>query len=134
MSFTTLTIDTPAYLAKLVRIFSSLGGIIHRARISSLQDAMRFVAPQTPRAIINCTGLGSRELVDVLDDEMYPIRGQVVVLDAPWVQEGFTRQGGARTYVIPRKSGYVVIGGTRDIDDWFVICECSTGLRLMFIS
>lgn len=134
MSFTTLTIDTPAYLAKLVKIFLSLGGIIHRARILSLQDAMRFVAPQTPRAIVNCTGLGSRELVDVLDDEMYPIRGQVVILNAPWVQEGLTRQGGARTYVIPRKSGYVVIGGTRDIDDWCVIHGCSTGLRLIFIS
>jgi len=121
VSFTTLTMDTSAYLAKLVKIFLSLGGTIHRARITSLQDATRFVLPQTPRAIVNCTGLGSRELLDVMDDKLYPIRGQVVVLNAPWVKEGCTNQvgdGGKRTYIIPRRSGEVIIGGTRDVDDW----------------
>jgi D-amino-acid oxidase len=63
-----------------------------------------------------------------MDAEMIPVRGQVVLLNAPWVKEGRTRQvgnlaggeGGERTYIIPRRSGQVVIGGTRDYDDWWV--------------
>ncbi|KAF5392749.1 hypothetical protein D9757_000845 [Collybiopsis confluens] len=127
VSFTSLTIDVSPYLAKLVQIFSKLGGIVHRSKLVSLRDAIPLAGEEeTPLAIFNCTGLGSRTLEDVMDDEMYPIRGQVVVLNAPWVKEGRTRQvgdlaggeGGERTYIIPRKSGEVVIGGTRDIDDW----------------
>ncbi|KIK68281.1 hypothetical protein GYMLUDRAFT_153595 [Collybiopsis luxurians FD-317 M1] len=127
VSFTSLTMDVSPYLAKLVKIFSSLGGKVNRAKLSSLRDVIDLAAPETPQAIFNCTALGSRTLGDVMDDEMYPIRGQVVVLNAPWVKEGRTRQvgkldggeGGERTYIIPRKSGQVVIGGTRDVNDWY---------------
>lgn len=126
VSFTSLTMDTSPYLAKLVKIFHNLGGSVHRATLASLRDALEFTKPQTPLAIINCTGLGSLKLGDVLDDEMYPIRGQVVILDAPWIKEGRTKQmgdlaggeGGDRTYIIPRRSGQVIIGGTREADDW----------------
>jgi hypothetical protein len=30
-------------------------------------------------------------------------------------------EGGERTYVIPRRSGDVIIGGTREVDDWLVL-------------
>lgn len=66
------------------------------------------------------------QLEDVRDLTTRPVRGQVVLLDAPWVKTGHTRQigslsggeGGERTYVIPRASGEVIIGGTRNVDDW----------------
>ncbi|KAF9458950.1 hypothetical protein BDZ94DRAFT_1172538 [Collybia nuda] len=127
VSFTSLTMDPPAYLSKLVSLFTALGGVIHRATLPSLASALQF-APSA-RAIINCTALGSRTLTDVNDMEMYPVRGQVVVLRAPWIREGRTKQvgsleggeGGERTYIIPRRSGEVVIGGTREVDDW---CSC----------
>lgn len=67
-------------------------------------------------------------LGDVEDKTVYPVRGQVVVLDAPWIKEGRTLQvgqlsdasgeGGERTYIIPRRSGQVIIGGTRENGDW----------------
>lgn len=124
VSFTSLTMDVPVYLAKLVSLFDALGGVVHRGTLESLASALRFVSD--PRAIVNCTALGSLRLTDVNDSGMYPIRGQVVVLQAPWVRVGCTKQmgsleggeGGERTYVIPRRSGEVVIGGTREVDDW----------------
>jgi len=66
------------------------------------------------------------KLSDVQDGTVHPVRGQVVVLDAPWIKTGWTRQvgslaggeGGERTYVIPRASGEVIVGGTREVDDW----------------
>lgn len=60
------------------------------------------------------------------DKTVHPVRGQVLALRAPWIKTGWTRQvgslaggeGGERTYVIPRASGEVIIGGTREVDDW----------------
>ncbi|KAF5374960.1 hypothetical protein D9758_000239 [Tetrapyrgos nigripes] len=124
VSFTSLTMDTTPYLHKLVKIFNNLGGTVHRKSLNSLRDALEF--EQEPFAIVNCSGLGSLKLGDVMDAEMFPVRGQVVVLNAPWVKEGRTRQvgnlaggeGGERTYIIPRRSGQVIIGGTREYNDW----------------
>ncbi len=86
---------------------------------------------------------------------MYPVRGHVLVLDAPWVKEGRTRQvgslaasetlasesssaekevgggeGGERTYIIPRKNGQVVIGGTREVGDWSATPDPVTTLSI----
>jgi len=66
------------------------------------------------------------QLAETQDKTVVPVRGQVVRLHAPWIRTGWTRQvgalggaeGGERTYVIPRASGDVIVGGTRDADDW----------------
>ena len=115
--------DTAPYLDKLVARIKDLGGTIYRATLSSLASALDIIPGSPPIAIVNCTGLGSLGLNDVQDTDMFPIRGQVIVLKAPWIKEGHTKQvgkliGGERTYTIPRRSGEVVIGGTREVDDW----------------
>ncbi|GAA5905429.1 hypothetical protein JCM6882_003157 [Rhodosporidiobolus microsporus] len=125
VSFTSMTIEPARYLPYLTRLFTSLGGITHRVpKLASLADARKYA--KSPLAIVNCTGLGSRSLSDVKDETVHPVRGQVLAVDAPWVKTGWTRQigslaggeGGERTYVIPRASGEVIIGGTRETDDW----------------
>ncbi|RDB30641.1 D-amino-acid oxidase [Hypsizygus marmoreus] len=125
VSFTTLTMEPLIYLEKLMHRFKELGGFLHLGTLTSLSDALNYLSPDTPdpRAIVNCTGLGSLKLKEVLDTNVHPIRGQVVVIRAPWIKEGRTKQigkidGGQRTYIIPRRSGEVVIGGTREVDDW----------------
>jgi len=116
--------DTAPYLNKLVARIKDLGGTLHRATLDSLASALDFIRPSSrPIAIVNCTGLGSLGLKDVQDMDMFPIKGHVIVVKAPWIKEGHTKQvgklvGGERTYTIPRRSGEVVIGGTREVDDW----------------
>jgi glycine/D-amino acid oxidase-like deaminating enzyme len=109
----------------LLSIITSLGGVIQRVpRLEKLAEAAKYA--RRPQAIVNCTGLGARSLTDVADLTVEPVRGQVVCLKAPWVKSGWTRQvgslsggeGGQRTYVIPRASGEVIIGGTRELNDW----------------
>ncbi|KIY65596.1 hypothetical protein CYLTODRAFT_456171 [Cylindrobasidium torrendii FP15055 ss-10] len=39
-------------------------------------------------------------------------------------------EGGSRTYIIPRKSGQVIIGGTREVNDWSEIPDPSTALDI----
>lgn len=86
-------------------------------------------------AIIICTGIGSRSLGGVEDSDVFPIRGQTVIIRAPWVTFGISEKTPeCISYIIPRQSGdvslgafpiliakefQVVIGGTYGMDDWY---------------
>ncbi|KAJ8295213.1 D-amino-acid oxidase [Rhodotorula toruloides] len=126
VSFTSITIEPARYLRRLVNEFTLLGGIVRRVpQLAALSDVRKYV--QAPLAVLNCTGIGARTLIDVNDQTVRAVRGQVLKLRAPWVKTGWTRQigslaggeGGERTYVIPRASGEVIIGGTREVDDYY---------------
>ena len=65
-------------------------------------------------AVVVCTGLWTRTLGGVEDSTVYPLRGQTVMIRAPWVRSGITESGGKDakgeeivTYVIPRRSSDV---------------------------
>jgi len=78
-------------------------GKIHERRKSGKVDA-----------VVVCTGLWTRTLGGVEDSTVYPLRGQTVMIRAPWVRFGITESGGKDekgeeivTYVIPRRSSDV---------------------------
>jgi len=129
LSFTTLTIDTPKYLNYLLSRFLASGGSIVRGNLQHISQVMEggataissYGKPSPADGVIVCAGLGARMLGGVEDKTMYPIRGQTVLLKAPWVRYGRTmvEKDNARTYTIPRKSGDVIVGGTIDKDDWY---------------
>lgn len=130
ISFTSLTVAPAIYLARLEARVRALGGKIHRAHVGSLHDlaTLPFLSLYValPAAVFVCVGIGARSLLGIADQTVYPTRGQVVRVRAPWVRSGWTRQvgslaggeGGARTYVIPRCTGDVILGGTREERDW----------------
>jgi D-amino-acid oxidase len=60
--------------------------------------------------VVNCAGLGARDLCD--DHELFGVRGQVMVVEAPEVSE-FRSDEATLTYVIPRLHD-VVLGGTAE--------------------
>ena len=140
---TTLTIDTAVYLPYLLQRFLSRGGRVVRAKIQHISQVIdgAFTNP-APEAVFVCAGIGARTLGGVEDkgqiyyllsfhhtdpltklQGVYPTRGQVLLLRAPWCRSGWTYQvgslnggeGGARTYIIPRYNGKVIVGGTRDV-------------------
>ncbi|BEI79947.1 hypothetical protein CcaverHIS002_0104760 [Cutaneotrichosporon cavernicola] len=130
VSFTSLTVTPSLYLTGLEARVRSLGGIIHRAHVGSLHDlaTLPFLSLYSilPAAVFVCVGLGASSLLGIADQSVYPTRGQVVRVRAPWIRSGYTRQvgslaggeGGQRTYVIPRCTGDVILGGTREERDW----------------
>ncbi|KAH0622216.1 hypothetical protein JD844_024326, partial [Phrynosoma platyrhinos] len=63
---------------------------------------------------VNCSGIGSRKLIG--DLEIYPTRGQVLKVHAPWVTH-FIRDGDGLTYIYPGIHN-ITLGGTRQKDDW----------------
>ena len=103
-------IETPVHLAYLIARFEANGGTIEVVPegISNL-NALR----QPDRLLVNCTGLGARALCN--DDEVIPIRGQVVRVRNPGLDRCFIEEHGplAMTYIIPR-SHDVILGGTAE--------------------
>ena len=102
----------PLYLGWLERRVRELGGIVRIRAIADLADALAHCP-----IVVNCTGLGSRELAH--DRELYAIRGQLVRVAQPSTGERITQfllddhapEGIA--YIVPR-SHDVVLGGTAE--------------------
>ncbi len=133
MEFDTLTIDVPIYLSYLQARFLAKGGSFSYGAVQHIDQILeggpyifhhdsqrrRQLAGKIPiHGLIICVGLGARSLGGVEDRDVYPTRGQTVVLRAPWVRSGRTLTGKHWVYIIPRRSGDVVVGGVKEVDDW----------------
>ncbi|TCD68858.1 hypothetical protein EIP91_009572 [Steccherinum ochraceum] len=140
-TFTTVTIDTPVYCSYLLSRFLARGGTISRSSVQHISQIAEGGAsvftrksPVKVDAIVACPGLGARTLGGVEDGDVYPTRGQVVILRAPWVRFGRTAshaKDGLWTYVIPRRSGDVIVGGTKVDNDWYPIARRETTLEIL---
>ena len=108
-SFTTLSIDTPAYLPYLLARFLARGGSIIRNSLQHISQVFEGALTSfKPDALVVCAGIGARFLGGVEDKDVFPIRGQTVLIRAPWIKFGRTINGKDEvTYVIPRRSGDV---------------------------
>jgi D-amino-acid oxidase len=103
-------VDMPTHLAYLWQRFLDQGGTIERQRIASFDE---IDAP----VIVNCAGLGARDLAD--DDDLTPVRGQVVVCENPGLTEFFVADlpGPDLTYFFPH-GDIVVLGGQSIVGEW----------------
>ncbi|CAB4424576.1 unnamed protein product [Rhizophagus irregularis] len=125
-----VTINPSAYLNYLLNTFISLGGTTQHVSLSHLNEC---IGSDTD-VVINCSGIHAGTLGCVEDPEVYPARGQTVIVQLPqdYVNWAFFRHcaGSSNTwsdnmtYVIPRENGEVVLGGTfnehnysTDVDD-----------------
>lgn len=105
-------LDMPVHLAWLEGRLAAAGGAVERRAVTGFGEA----AAQSP-VVVNCTGLGARELVP--DAGVRPVRGQLLVVENPGVEEWFTEAdpaSAATTYFFPQP-GRLVLGGTAEADD-----------------
>jgi D-amino-acid oxidase len=102
-------VDMPRYLPWLRARFERLGGVVRQREVRSLDEAWS-ASPW----VVNCTALGSRELVG--DTGLYPVRGELLSVE-PFGQTRFLLddQDEARgmTYIVPRETD-CIIGGTAE--------------------
>ena len=98
-----LFIEPPTYLRALMRDFRLAGGRIVVRDFASPGQLGELEEP----AVVNCTGLGARELFG--DRELLPIKGQLAVL-LPQPEVDYATEGG-NLYMFPRSDG-IVLGGT----------------------
>jgi D-amino-acid oxidase len=105
-SYTAPAINMPVYLEYLLGRYADLGGTIDYAAVRSL------AAVDAP-VVVNCTGIGARALAG--DDSLVPVRGQVVVVENPGIEEFYIDHGapGDVDYVYAFPHGdVIVLGGT----------------------
>ncbi|KAJ7236029.1 hypothetical protein C8J57DRAFT_1194575 [Mycena rebaudengoi] len=141
VSFNTLTIDPPIYLNYLMSRFLTGGGSVVRGTVQHLSQLVEREAGilaggkllSAPAAVVVCVGLGARTLGGVEDKDVYPIRGQTVLLKAPWIRFGRTisSRDGLWTYIIPRRSGEVIVGGIKLVNDWHPLPRPETTLDIL---
>ena len=109
--FTSPVVDMPRYLPWLERRLRAAGG---RLTLGAVDD----LSTLGPR-VVNCSGLGARELAH--DSTVEPLRGQVVVVEQVGLDEWVVDDTDPAhpTYVIPRIDD-IVLGGTDDAGRWDV--------------
>ncbi|KAI0364057.1 nucleotide-binding domain-containing protein [Pilatotrama ljubarskyi] len=126
VGFKTVSVWPDAYLPWLKSELVARGVEFVRKRVVSLDEAAALAGPNG--VLINATGLGARSLIGLEDKDVFPIRGQTIVIDNPKVNEFMctditTADDGNATYIIPRPSktasGFTtVLGGKYQKDNW----------------
>lgn len=77
--------------------FEKHGAKIVQQKIESLQ---KFSEDNEYEVVINCTGLGSQQAIG--DATMYPVRGQVSRVKAPWLYYVLLDESDDGNYIIPK--------------------------------
>ncbi|MGW2826451.1 FAD-dependent oxidoreductase [Streptomyces sp. NPDC001443] len=103
-------VDMAAYLPWLRGRLLRAGGSVEERTVSDLTEADAPV-------VVNCTGLGARDLVP--DPAVRPVRGQLVVVENPGVDDWLvsTDPAGEMAYFFPQP-GRLLLGGTAQDDVW----------------
>ncbi|MFC9793793.1 FAD-dependent oxidoreductase [Streptomyces sp. NPDC127584] len=105
-------IDMPVHLRWLLRRFEAAGGVFERRTVTGFAEAAAAA-----RVVVDCTGAAARELVP--DPALRPVRGQLVLVENPGIEEWFTAAdagAGETTYFFPQP-GRLVLGGTAEEGD-----------------
>ncbi|WRT69394.1 uncharacterized protein IL334_006378 [Kwoniella shivajii] len=126
VTYEAYTLNTPLYLSHLATTLREKGVPIMRNRVSSLAELYDLPAIGKVELVINASGLGSRSLIGVLDELVYPAKGQTVLIESKDVNECYgdinpvQKSRGESTYIIPRPGvdNHVILGGCYLPNDW----------------
>jgi D-amino-acid oxidase len=119
-------VSMPVYLGYLLDRFTSRGGQVQVATVSSLAQA----AAGAP-VVVNCTGAAAHDLVP--DPAVQPVRGQAVVVANPGLTDFLvapTEDGTEFTYMFPHDDT-VLLGGTEQPGNWSMVPDPQTSRRIL---
>lgn len=124
LRFTVPLAEMPQYLPWLADEIIVRGGTFTRQRLGSLDEV------DGCDVVVNCTGLGARDLVG--DHSVYPVRGQIVRVANPGLTLSVRDEHhpAGRAYVHPR-GGDCVLGGTLDENRWDTAVDQSVATSIV---
>lgn len=102
-------LNMPIYLDYLLDRAEAAGAVLEIRHLASLAEAVE-VAP----VVVNCAGIGARELVP--DASVTPYRGQIVVVENPGITEFFVEEESPPLYFFPH-GATAILGGTAQAGD-----------------
>ena len=101
-----ILIEPPIYLPALLRDFREAGGRVHVRTFATPAEVTALAEP----VVVNCTGLGARELFG--DLELTAVKGQLTVL-LPQPEVDYALLTEDDLYMFPRRDG-ILLGGTHE--------------------
>ncbi|TFK87596.1 nucleotide-binding domain-containing protein [Polyporus arcularius HHB13444] len=126
VGFQTVSVCPVSYLPWITKVLASRGVEFARKKVASYGEAAALAGANG--VLINATGLGARSLIGLEDKDVYPIRGQTIVVENPKLNEFLCTELGAgdsadATYIIPRPwsnaIGFTtILGGKYQRDNW----------------
>jgi glycine/D-amino acid oxidase-like deaminating enzyme len=120
-----LLIEPAIFLPRLTQEIGMLGGRFVRQRFASRDALLSLSEP----VIANCTGLGARELFG--DEELTPIRGQIVLMKPDPAIDFITHGAGeGLMYMFPRTHD-ILLGGTFERGLSHTTADDATTLRIL---
>jgi glycine/D-amino acid oxidase-like deaminating enzyme len=122
IEFTTFCLNPDKYLAYLKNRVELGGGRFVSYELPTTGGFSKALSSaagkigKAPDIWVNASGLGARLLVG--DDNLYPTRGQTVLVKGN--PNGATTRLGVDyiTYIIPRPGGTVILGGCKQDENW----------------
>lgn len=106
-----IVMDTSKYLPWLLGLLDDKQISITQKTLENFDEALNEFD-----VVVNCSGLGAKELCN--DDRVYPVRGQVVRVEANGFEKVVSDESAQNpAYVIPRFND-IVIGGTAQPHDY----------------
>ena len=109
-SFINSVIEMPIYLKWLMNRYEELGG---KLIVKKVEDFSNISSDYN--FIVNCTGIESKNLVN--DDEVYPVRGQIIRVKTNVKEMHLDQQISTLAYIVPR-SNDMILGGVAQSNDW----------------
>jgi D-amino-acid oxidase len=114
-----IRIEPSIYLESLMRDIVLFGGRIVIRKFDTARDLMTLREP----IVVNCTGLGARDLFG--DQELVPLKGQLVVM-VPQPEVQYHTNGGLHEPPVPgtlgihtmARSDGIILGGTSQRNVW----------------
>ncbi|MCY4019041.1 MAG: FAD-dependent oxidoreductase [Chloroflexi bacterium] len=99
----------PRYLQNLQEQFLEAGGKLEVRDVASLDGL-----GDEGRLLVNCTGAWAKYVTP--DPDVFPIRGQTLLVEAPQIRSG-TMRARDDTYLFPRDDG-ILLGGIYQYNSW----------------
>ena len=121
--YNTMLVEPAVFLPALMQDLYAAGGSIIKREFRHQDELMDL----TEQVIINCTGLGAKELFD--DQNMLAIKGQLSFL-LPQSEVNYIIIGNSGLYMFPRSDG-VLLGGTYDRDNYDPIPDQKDSRRIV---
>jgi len=122
VTFSTVSVHPKFYIPWLKSELDARGVKFVRKHIASLEQAAALAGPTG--IVVNATALGARSIIGIEDLEVYPIKGQGIIVQNPKLKQFFAVidkkiPNGHMVYAIPRPGDdTTILGGTYFEDVW----------------
>ncbi|KAG5683755.1 hypothetical protein PVAND_013020 [Polypedilum vanderplanki] len=107
-NFVTFCCEPIKFIPFMTKRFIKAGGKLETRKLRDFDEL------KDADLIVNCTGLGGKELGD---EQLHPIRGQITRVSAPWMYFVMIDDSDDGNYIIPNAES-VVLGGTHQYNDF----------------